>query len=102
MVGSSGAEGEVECGIGNVATVWDGEVAGMAGGLAKVRQGGEQKVLILAGSRIAIEVVKKAGRMGKAKHRHLQKVVNMMAEVRKEGGGSQNRVGKGSYGHPGE
>ena len=32
IVGSGGAESEVECGIGNVATVWDGEVAGMAGG----------------------------------------------------------------------
>ena len=34
------------CGIRNMATVWDGEVAGMAGGLAKV--GREKKILILA------------------------------------------------------
>ena len=31
------------------ATVWDG--AGMAGGLTRVRQGGEQKALILADSK---------------------------------------------------
>ena len=37
IVGSTGAEVEVESGIGNVAKVWDGEVAGMAGGLTKVR-----------------------------------------------------------------
>ena len=32
LVGKSdGAEEEVECGIGDIATVWDGGVAGMAG-----------------------------------------------------------------------
>ena len=41
IVGSGGAESEVECGIGNVATVWDGEVAGMAGSLIRARQEGE-------------------------------------------------------------
>ena len=30
VVGPEGGESEVACGIGNVATVWDGEVAGMA------------------------------------------------------------------------
>ena len=30
----------MECGTGNVATVWDGEIAGMAGGLARVRASG--------------------------------------------------------------
>ena len=30
VVGYGGEESEVKCGIGNVATVWDGEVAGMA------------------------------------------------------------------------
>ena len=43
MVGSRGAEVKVESGIGNGATVWDGEVVGMASGLARVRQ--EKKVL---------------------------------------------------------
>ena len=59
-MGYGGEESEVECGIGNVATVWDGEVAGMAGGLAKVRR--EKKVLILADSKTATAAVRKAGK----------------------------------------
>ena len=54
----------MEAGIGNVATVWDGEVADMAGGLARVGQ--EKKVLILAESKAAIAAVRKAGRTGRA------------------------------------
>ena len=81
---------EIGIGIGDIATVWDGEVEGMAGGLAEIRQGGEQKVLILTDSKVAIAAVRKAGRTGKAKSRHLQKVVNTIAEVKKEGvGGSK-------------
>ena len=64
-------------GIGDVATVWDGEVAGMAG---------EQKVLILADSKAAIAAVRKAGKTGKARSRHLQKMVNTIAQVKEEGG----------------
>ena len=89
IVGSRGAEVEVECGIGNVATVWDGEVAGMAEGLAKVRQGGERKVLILVDSKAAIAAIKKAGRTGRARSRHLQEAINTIAEIR-EGGGKSN------------
>ena len=37
VVEKSGTEEEVECGVGDVATVWDGEIAGMAEGLARVR-----------------------------------------------------------------
>ena len=48
--GTDGREREVECGIGDVATVWDGEVAGMAGGLSRIRMMREKKVLILGGS----------------------------------------------------
>ena len=72
----------MENGIGNVATVWNGEVAGMTGGLARVRR--EKKVLILADSKAAIAAVRKAGRTGKARSRGLQKVVNVVAEI-KEG-----------------
>ena len=64
-VGSGGAESKVECGIGNVAAVWD---AGMARSLARVR---EKKVLILAESKAAIAGVKEAGRSGRARSRHL-------------------------------
>ena len=74
---------EVESGTGNVATLWDGEVAGMASGLAKVRQ--EKKVLILADSKAAIAAVRKEGRTGRARSRDLQRVVNTVADI-KDGG----------------
>ena len=67
IVGSGGAESEVECGIGNVAAVWDSEIAVMARGLSRVRK----KVLILADSKTAIATVKTAGRSGRARSRHL-------------------------------
>ena len=94
IVGSGGAESEVECGIWNVATVWDGEVAGMAGSLIRARQGGERKVLILADSKAAIAAVRKAHQTGKARSRHLQKTISEIAE-------GKNRMGEGSHGHPG-
>ena len=66
-------------GVGDIANVWDGEMNGMAVGLARLpRDAG--RVLILADSRAAIEAVKKAGRTGKAESHHLRKVVNEIAE----------------------
>ena len=82
VVGSEGEESESVISIGDIATVWEGEVAGMAGGLAKVQRDREQKVLILADSKAAIAAVKKAGRTGRARSRHLQKVVNMAADIK--------------------
>ena len=38
VVKYGGAEEEVECGIGDVATVWGGEVASMAEGLARTQR----------------------------------------------------------------
>ena len=69
IVVSRGAEAELESGIGDVATLWDGAVAGMADGLARVTQ--EKKALILADSKAAIAAVRKAGRMGRARSRDL-------------------------------
>ena len=43
-------------------------------------------MLILADSQAAITAVKKAGRVGKARSRHLQKVINKIAEVKDKGG----------------
>ena len=40
VVGLDGHESEVVCGVGNVATVCDGEVAGMAGELASISRYG--------------------------------------------------------------
>ena len=56
MIKEGGAEEEVECGIEDVATVWDREVAGMAEGLARTQR--ERKVLILADSKAAIATVR--------------------------------------------
>ena len=75
------------------------EAAGMASGLARVRE--EKKVLILADSKAAIAAVRKAGRTGRARSRDLQRVVNTVAEIKERGGG-QSRVGEGSHGHPRE
>ena len=87
VVGTNGREDEVECRVGDVATVWDGEVAGMAGGLSQTKARQEKKVLILADLKAAIAAVKKAGKTAKARSRHLQEMVNMIAEVKRKGGG---------------
>ena len=86
MMGVSGEESEVECRIGNVATVWDSKIAGIAEGLVKMRH--ERKILILADSQVAIAAVRKAGGTGKPRSRHLQRVVNKIAEVKENGGRS--------------
>ena len=65
------AEGFV--GLGKVATVWGGEVAGVRKALDAVDR--SKKVLILSDSQAAIAVVKKAGRLGKARTRDLRKVI---------------------------
>ena len=93
VVGMGGAESEVECEIGDVATVWDGEIAGMAGGLTEMRR---ERVLILADSKAAIAAVRRAGRAGKARSRHLQEVV-----LRRLGGRgrSQTGVDEDPHGH---
>ena len=70
IVGSGGMEYEEKVGIGDVAIVWDGE----------------EKILVFADSKAVIAAIKKAGSTGKARSRHLQMTVNMMAEVKGEGG----------------
>ena len=66
--------------LGEGATVWDGEIAGMAEALERGPRG--RGMLILADSMAAIQAVKKAGRTGKARSREL---VSVMKEVRKRG-----------------
>ena len=51
----------------------------MAEGLARLPCDGK-KAVILADSRAAIASVKKAGKTGKARSHHLQKVINEIAE----------------------
>ena len=63
--------------VGGTATVWDGEIAGMAGAAEKFERG--EKILLLADSRAAISAVRKAGRTGKARTHDL---VNLMRTIR--------------------
>ena len=79
----------MECEVRNVATVWDGEVAGMAGSLARVGPNRKQRILILTDSKAAIVAVRRAGRTGKAGSTQLKKVVNTVADI-EEGGGRSN------------
>ena len=53
--------------------------------------GQNKKILVLADSKTAIAAGKKAGRTGKARSRHLQRTVNMMAEV--QAGGREVKTG---------
>ena len=79
-----GDELEVEYKIGDITTVWDREILGIPGGLSRVRE--EKKVLILADSKAAIAAIQKAGRRGLASLRHIQEVVNIIAEIKSKGG----------------
>ena len=60
-------------GMGRLATVWDGEVAGMRGGLYLAPK--NRKVLILSDFQTAIAAVRKAGRTGRARTGELKEVV---------------------------
>ena len=91
---------EVECGIADVATVWDGEVASMAEGLVSLPRDERTRALILADSKAAIAAVKRADRTGKTRSRHLQKIINEVAEIR--GGGGRARMGKSLHRYPSE
>ena len=85
VVRADRAEEKVECGVGTVATVWNGEVVlyllpvlnpesydgngevgGMAKGLASLPRD-RKKALLLADSKAAIVAVRKAGTTGKAR-----------------------------------
>jgi len=68
--------------LGTGATVWDGEVAGMAEALECGPRRPEGGMLILADSMAAIQAIKKAGKTGKARTGEL---VRVMREVRRRG-----------------
>jgi len=75
------AEGEKRLGgvtVGKVAMVWDGEVCGVKGALKDAPS--ESNVLILSDSQVAIAVVKKAGRTGKARTCDLKVVMEGIRE----------------------
>ena len=64
MVGTDGAEVEVKVEIGDVATVWNGEVGSMPRGLRLTKAMREEKVLILADLKAAIAAVKRPAKPG--------------------------------------
>ena len=66
--------------VGDIATVWDGEMAGMAEGLTNCKTCQRKNIFILADSQAAISAVKRSGRIGKARSHHFRKIVNKIAE----------------------
>ena len=64
--------------LGKLATVWDGDVCGVRGALEDAPS--ESNVLILSDSQAAIAVVKKAGRIGKARTCDLRVVMEGIRE----------------------
>ena len=70
--------------VGETATVWDGEIAGMAGAVENFEKG--ERILLLADSRAAISAVKRAGRTGKARTRELAKLMRTIGRRVEEDG----------------
>ena len=65
--------------VGNTATVWDGEVAGMLGAVQEFETG--EKILLLADSKAAISAVKKAGKTGKARTGDLVRLLEAIGSL---------------------
>ena len=63
------SQGSLGVRVGFLATVWDGEVAGLQRGL--MAAGEHSQVLLLADLKAAIQAVLKAGKTGKARTRAL-------------------------------
>ena len=63
-------QGQLGIRIGKLATVWDGEIAGMERGL-KAAANHEGKVIILSDSKPAIQATRNTGRWGKVRTKNL-------------------------------
>ena len=70
--------------MGETATVWDGEVAGMVEAVERFERG--ERILLLADSRAAISAIKKAGRTGTARTWELAKLMKTVGEREEEDG----------------
>src|SRR5258705_7584119 len=70
--------------VGVTATVWDGEIMGMAEAVENFEKG--ERILLLADSKAAISAVKKAGRTGKARTRDLLRLMRTIGEREEENG----------------
>jgi ribonuclease HI len=68
-------------GLGKIATVWDGEVAGLRGALTHAPA---KKILILSDSQAAIAATKQAGRTGKARTYNLRWVASEIGSRKEE------------------
>ena len=93
MVGGGWFENESRKGtmtVGQKATVWHGEIAGLEGALRMV---GNSPVLLLTDSRAAIQAVQKAGKRGVARTRGLVEVVRRLAAIDEEHGGGSAILG---------
>ena len=69
--------------VGPKAMVWDGELAGIEGALSVI---GKVPVLVLADSWAALQAIKVAGTMGRARTRGLREVVRLISEIEGECG----------------
>ena len=69
--------------VGDTATVWDGEIAGMLGATERFETG--EQILLLANSKATISAVKKAGKKGKARTRDLKKLMEVLGQREREG-----------------
>ena len=76
--------------VGQKATVWDGEIAGLEGAFRMV---GSTPVLLLTDSRAAIQAVQKAGKRGVARTRGLAEVVRRLDAIDEEQGGGSAVLG---------
>jgi len=69
-------------GMRKLATVWDGKIVGMRGGIQIVLE--DHKILLLSDSQAAIAAIRKAGRTGRAQTGELKKVVKEVRKRQKE------------------
>ena len=69
--------------VGDTATVWDGEIAGILGATKRFETG--EQILLLADTKAAISAVRKAGKKGKARTQDLKELMEVLGRREREG-----------------
>ena len=67
------SHGKLGVGVGKVATVWDGEIAGLEKGILAAANS-DWKILLLSDSKAAIQAIKNAGVTGRARTQALARL----------------------------
>ena len=78
-------------GLGKLATVWDGEIKGIAECLKAWDK--KSDVIVLADSQAAIAAIRKAGRKGKARTKDLRRILIEMEKGKKMENPKRVRLG---------